>query len=849
LKRYRFWERSTISGDEKPFWSIPSSELFEQLQTTREGLTNDEVQRRLSSCGYNLLKEKKKADAITLLLNQFKSPLVIILLVAAILSIFLQDPASATIILAIVFVSGILGFWQERGATDAVKKLLSIVQVNTTALRNGEPSQIPLEQIVPGDVVILNAGNMVPGDCTLIEVRDLFVDEATLTGETYPAEKSVGVLAPDAPLSARSNTLFMGTHVVSGTGKALVVTTGKKTEFGRISESLTLKPPETDFERGIRRFGYLLMEITLIMVIAIFAVNAYFGRPILVSFLFSVALAVGLTPQLLPAIVTVNLAHGAKEMATRKVIVKRLVSIENFGSMNLLCSDKTGTLTEGQVQVHSTIDIEGNASEKVLLYACLNANFESGFANPIDEAIRAKSTFDLTPYKKVDEVPYDFVRKRLSILASKDNVYIMTTKGAVPNVLDACAQAETSNGVVQIADVREKIQQRFEDLSRQGFRLLGVAYKNVLADRISKDQETQMTFLGFLLLFDPPKPMINKVLQDLQNLGISLKIITGDNRFVAASLSTQVGLTSSRVLTGPELQQMSDEALLQQVKDTDVFAEVDPNHKERIILAFKKVGYVVGFMGDGINDASALHAADVGISVNTAVDVAKEAADIVLLEKDLGVLVEGVQDGRKTFANTLKYVFMAVSANFGNMFSMAGASLFLSFLPLLPTQVLLTNLMTDFPEMAIPTDSVDSVMVQKPRRWNVQFIRDFMMTFGLLSSVFDYATFGVLLFILHATVDQFRTGWFIESVVSATLIVLIIRTQQPFFRSKPSKYLLFATVSVVIATVLLPFTALGKLFGFVPVSLTFLLFTAIIVGLYLLGAELTKRLFYKRERY
>ncbi len=849
MKRYRFWERSTISGDEKPFWSIPSSELFEQLQTTPEGLTNDEVQRRLSSYGYNLLKEKKKADAITLLLNQFKSPLVIILLIAAILSIFLQDPASATIILAIVFVSGILGFWQERGATDAVKKLLSIVQVNTTALRNGEPSQIPIEQIVPGDVVILNAGNMVPGDCTLIEVRDLFLDEATLTGETYPAEKSVGVLAPDAPLSARSNTLFMGTHVVSGTGKALVVTTGKKTEFGRISESLTLKPPETDFERGIRRFGYLLMEITLIMVIAIFAVNAYFGRPILVSFLFSVALAVGLTPQLLPAIVTVNLAHGAKEMATRKVIVKRLVSIENFGSMNLLCSDKTGTLTEGQVQVHSTIDIEGNASEKVLLYACLNANFESGFANPIDEAIRAKNTFDLTPYKKVDEVPYDFVRKRLSILVSKDNVYIMTTKGAVPNVLDVCAQAETSNGVVQIADVREKIQQRFEDLSRQGFRLLGVAYKNVLADRIGKDQETQMTFLGFLLLFDPPKPMINKVLQDLQNLGISLKIITGDNRFVAASLSTQVGLTSSRVLTGPELHLMSDEALLQQVKDTDVFAEVDPNHKERIILAFKKVGYVVGFMGDGINDASALHAADVGISVNTAVDVAKEAADIVLLEKDLGVLVEGVQDGRKTFANTLKYVFMAVSANFGNMFSMAGASLFLSFLPLLPTQVLLTNLMTDFPEMAIPTDSVDSVMVQKPRRWNVKFIRDFMMTFGLLSSVFDYATFGVLLFILHATVDQFRTGWFIESVVSATLIVLIIRTQQSFFRSKPSKYLLFATVSVVIATVLLPFTALGKLFGFVPVSLTFLLLAAIIVGLYVLSAELAKRFFYKREGY
>jgi Mg2+-importing ATPase len=423
----------------------------------------------------------------------------------------------------------------------------------------------------------------------------------------------------------------------------------------------------------------------------------------------------------------------------------------------------------------------------------------------------------------------------------------MTTKGAVSNVLDVCAQAETLNGVVQIADVREKIQQRFEDLSGQGFRVLGVAYKNISVDRIGKDQETQMIFLGFLLLFDPPKPMIKTVLQNLQTLGISLKIITGDNRFVAASLSTQIGLTSSSVLTGPELHLMSDDALLQRVKVTDVFAEVDPNHKERIILAFKKAGYVVGYMGDGINDASALHAADVGISVNTAADVAKEAADIVLLEKDLGVLVQGVQDGRKTFANTLKYVFMAASANFGNMFSMAGASLFLSFLPLLPTQVLLTNLMTDFPEMAIPTDSVDSDMVQKPKRWNVKFIRDFMMTFGLLSSVFDYATFGVLLFILHATADQFRTGWFIESVASATLIVLVIRTQQSFFRSKPSKYLMFATLAVVIATVLLPFTTLGVLFGFVPITPTFLLFTAIIVGLYVVGAELTKRLFYKRE--
>ncbi len=835
--------------DVKSFWSIPQADLLKQLRTTPDGLTGEEGQRRLSQYGYNVLKPKKKTDALTLFVNQFKSPLVIILMFAAVLSFFLQDPASATIILAIVFVSGLLGFWQERGATNAVEKLLSIVQIKTTALRDGKPNEIPLEQTVPGDVIILSAGKMVPGDSAILECKDLFVDQAALTGETFPAEKMTGVLAPQASVSERSNSLFMGTHVISGTARVVIVQTGKNTEFGKIADSLTLRPPETGFEYGVRHFGYLLMELTSIMVIAIFAVNAYFGRPILASFLFSVALAVGLTPQLLPAIVTVNLAHGAKEMATQKVIVKRLVSIENFGSMNLLCSDKTGTLTEGQVQLHSTIDIEGNTDEKVLLYACLNAYYETGFANPIDEAIRSKNTFDFSAYTKLDEVPYDFVRKRLSILVSKDDVHTMIMKGAVPNVLATCSNAEAPNGIVQIADVKEKIQQLFEKLGTEGFRLLGVAYKNVSPEVISKEEEVQMTFLGFLLLYDPPKPDIKNVLQDLESLGISLKIITGDNRFVATAVSQLVGVSGTRVLTGQDIHNMSDEALRQQVSNIDVFAEVDPNHKERIILAFKKAGYVVGFMGDGINDASALHAADVGISVESAVDVAKEAADIVLLEKDLGVLDGGVKEGRKTFANTLKYVFMAVSANFGNMFSMAGASLFLSFLPLLPTQVLLTNLMTDFPEIAIPTDSVDHEMVVKPRRWNVGFIRNFMLTFGLLSSVFDYVTFGVLLFVLHATVDQFRTGWFMESVISAALIVLVIRTQGPLFKSRPSKYLLFATVAVVIATILLPFVGFAKLFGFVPISPSFILFTAIIVGLYILSAELTKRFFYKRVKF
>jgi len=842
-------EGARMGENEKSFWSIPTPELLKQLHTTPDGLTDEEGERRLSQYGYNLLKPKKKADALSLFANQFKSPLVIILVFAAVLSFFLQDPTSATIILIIVFISGLLGFWQERGATNAVEKLLSIVQIKITALRDGKPSDIPLEKTVPGDIVILSAGKIVPGDSAIIECKDLFVDQAALTGETFPAEKNASLVSPQASLSERSNTLFMGTHIVSGTAKAVIVATGKNTEFGKIADTLTLRTPETGFEFGVRHFGYLLMEITLIMVIAIFAVNAYFGRPVLAAFLFSVALAVGLTPQLLPAIVTVNLAHGAKEMARQKVIVKKLVSIENFGSMNLLCSDKTGTLTEGEVQVHSTIDIDGNSSEKVLQYACLNAYFETGFVNPIDEAIRGKNTFDFSPYKKLDEVPYDFVRKRLSILVSQDGGNTMIVKGAVPNVLATCSTAETPNGAVPIADVKDKIQERFEDLGNKGFRLLGVACKNLSASVVTKDEEAQMTFLGFLLLYDPPKPEIKKVLQDLQALGISLKIITGDNRFVATAVSQLVGVSGTRVLTGPEIHEMSDEALRQRVSDTDVFAEVDPNHKERIILAFKKAGFVVGFMGDGINDATALHAADVGISVDSAVDVAKEAADIVLLEKDLAVLDGGVKEGRKTFANTLKYVFMAVSANFGNMFSMAGASLFLSFLPLLPTQVLLTNLMTDFPEIAIPTDSVDRAMVDRPRRWNVSFIRNFMVAFGLLSSVFDYVTFGVLLFVLHATVNQFRTGWFMESVISASLIVLVIRTQGPMFKSRPSKYLLIATLAVVAATVVLPFLTIGKLFGFVPISPSFIMFTAIIVGIYILGAELTKRLFYKRVRF
>jgi P-type Mg2+ transporter len=833
------------------FWSISATEIHQHLETTQDGLTSTEARQRLVRYGFNLLKPQDRSDVFTLLLAQFKSPLILILLFATGLSFFLHDPVNAFIILTIVLVSGLLGFWQEHSATNAVKQLLAIVQIKATVLRDGGPQEIPVEEIVPGDIVILNAGDVVPGDCLVDESKDLFVDEATLTGETYPVEKSIGVLAAETPLDHRTNSLWMGTHVVSGSARALVIGTGKQTEFGKVCGRLRLRPPETDFERGIRRFGYFLMEVTLVLVIAIFAINVYLARPVLDSFLFSLALAVGLTPQLLPAIISINLAHGAKRMAQEKVIVKRLASIENFGSMNVICSDKTGTLTEGIVHLQSALDVEGNPNDKVLLYAYINAFYETGFTNPIDEAIRTHREFDVSDYRKADEIPYDFLRKRLSILVAHGDTHLMVTKGALQNVLAVCSTAETVTGaLVDIGLVRDRIQRHFEEFSRKGFRTLGIAYNNMGTESLmSKTDEADMTFLGFLVLFDPTKPNIIGTINRLKDLGVSLKIITGDNHLVAANVSQQMGLSSTKILIGPDLRLLSDGALFKRVMEVDVFAEIEPNQKERIILALKKVGNVVGYMGDGINDGSALHAADVGISVESAVDVAKEAADIVLLEKNLDVLVQGVREGRTTFANTLKYVFMATSANFGNMFSMAGVSLFLPFLPLLPKQILLTNLMTDFPEMTIANDRVDSEMIEYPRRWDIKAIRKFMITFGLVSSVFDYLTFYALLAIVHATQDQFRTGWFVESVVSASLIVLVIRSRKPFFKSRPSKYLFTATLLVVIVTVMLPLTPIGKIFGFTRLSISFYLLLGVIVILYIVTAEIVKRIFYQKVKF
>lgn len=837
-------------NNQPAYWNQSVEDIMRSFGVSVNGLSVSESEERLKQYGANTLKKSSKTSDVLLFLLQFKSPLTLLLLTAAMLSVFLGDRTDAIIIFGIVFISSVLGFFQERGAANAVAQLLKIVQIRCTVWRDGTASEISVEEVVPGDIVHLSAGDIVPGDAIIVESKELYMDEAAFTGETFPVEKNVGVLPDDTPLAKRTNMVFMGSHVISGRAVVLVTGTGKQTEFGKISSRLTVRMPETDFERGIHRFGYMLMEITLLLVMIIFAVNVFMHKPVLDSLLFSLALAVGLTPQLLPAIITINLSKGAHDMAKKKVIVKRLSSIENFGSMNILCTDKTGTITAGKVDLKDVVDINGASSPKAFYYAWLNASLQQGFRNLIDEAICNSFNGQKTSESVISEIPYDFIRKRLTIYSRIQDQSIAITKGAFNKVLEICTSAEMPDeSVKNIESCRDAIMAQYQQLSAAGYRTLGVAYKKTDVGEFNISDETDMVFLGFVTLFDPLKPETLQTVKELQDLGLSLKIITGDNELVAKSLVAQMGIQNPIIVTGKQMTEMSEAALLNRVLSAHVFAEVEPNHKERIILALKKSGNVVGFMGDGINDAPALHAADVGISVDTAVDVAKEAADIVLLAPDLEVLKDGITEGRKTFANTMKYVFMATSANFGNMFSMAGVSLFLPFLPLLPKQILLTNLLTDFPEMSIASDRVDSESVSKPMRWDLEFIKRFMITFGLISSIFDYLTFGVLLYFLKANEQLFQTGWFVESIISATLIVLVVRTRKPFFRSLPGKYLVLATVLVIVFVLIIPFSPFMKLFDFVQLPPAFFGWMAGIVMLYILTVEVAKKWFYTRNRY
>jgi P-type Mg2+ transporter len=828
------------------YWSESPATLLTTLQSRPRGLISDEAKERLKHYGANVLQEKKWTT-LKLLASQFKGPLVLILVFAALVSFSVQEWLDASIILAILLGSTLLGFQQEYSANRAAEKLKSRVAVKSSVLRDGDEQRLDSKDLVPGDVVLLAAGSLIPADGVLLESNTLYVNQAVLTGETFPGLKETGAVPANASLAERSNSLFAGTSVRSGTGTMLVVQTGASTIFGQLAERLE-QNPESDFERGLRRFGVLLSYLTFILVLGVLSTHLLAHRPVLESLLFAIALAVGIAPELLPAIVSLTLAKGAEHMARHGVIVKRLSALENFGSMDVLCTDKTGTITEGEVKLEQALDAQGQASVKVLSDAALNAHFQTGLSNPLDEALQQAVQLDLNVYQKLAEIPYDFTRKRLSVILQKGDDVELISKGALEHILEVCTSWQEGESVKELDDAaRQEILENYQLWGQEGFRVLGLAKKSLEVKAYGLEDEQGLIFSGFLLFADPSKTDASQTIAELAKLGVTLKIITGDNIHVARHIAEQVGLQVANALTGRELNDSSEEALIHIAERVSLFAEVDPNQKERIIKALQKTGHVVGYLGDGINDASALRAADVGISVDEAVDVAKEAADFVLLGHDLKVLSEGIEEGRRTFANTQKYIFITTSANFGNMLSMAGASLFLPFLPLLPKQILLNNFLSDFPALTIAGDSVDREHIERPQRWDIRFIRKFMVTFGLISSVFDYLTFGLLIYIFRATPEQFRTAWFTESLLTEIVVLLIMRTRKRFYQSRASGALLLASLVVTLAAFALPYLPLASALGFValPVNLVLALFLLTIA--YGAVTELGKSFFYRSQ--
>ena len=781
----------------------------------------------------------------------------------------MQDTTDALIIFAIVLFSAVLSFFQEYRAGVAVEELLKVVGDKVTVERDGKERELSAEELVRGDVILLRVGDLVPADCYLLSASGLTANESALTGETFPAEKRAGALDAGTVLAKRSNCLYMGTGIKTGSGRAVVVHTAPESEFGKISASVQSKEKPTDFERGVQSFGAFLIRITVVMLAAIFLFNILMKKPLFDSFMFALALSVGLTPQLLPAIISINLAKGAKRMAEQKVIVRKLNAIENFGSMDVLCSDKTGTITRGEAALSGAVtageglqdEISEDSAlpealaverERLLLAAYLNAKLQEGYRNPLDDALTRRER-PIDAYRKVAEIPYSFESRCLTVTVDtpENSLFhgdrVMITKGALEEILNRSVSALNAAGQeVPLDEMRNEIEAGYAHYAGLGYRAIGLATRTLSSEEdAATAKDGGLMFRGMLLFLDPLKDKVRETVAAIRCEGVSLKIITGDNALIAANIAGQLDMDAKQILTGSEIAALSGEELKARVREAELFAEVDPGQKEAIILALKDAGAVVGYMGDGINDAPALHAADVGISVESASDIAKSAASIVLLEQDLGVLLAGIREGRKTFANTLKYIFMTTSANFGNMFSMAGISLILPFLPLLPKQILSTNVLTDMPEVQIADDVVDAEWVSRPIRWDFRMIRRFMLLFGLISSSFDYLSFYVLLRVFRADAALFRSGWFVESVVSAALVVLIIRTSKPFFRSRVGKGLCFATVLSIVAAIALPYTPLGALLGLVPLPGTLLAALGLVVVCYMLTAEIAKRWFYR----
>ncbi len=822
------------------------------MSGTVQGLSSVEAARRLGTYGPNEPAPVRRLSAVVQLFHLFANPLVVILLVASAIAGSLGQQVDALIIVTMVVLGVSINFWQSYRSQQAAERLRSSVIPTATVLRDGAWVETPLRNVVPGDVFRLSAGDLVPADARLLESRDLSVQQSMLTGESLPADKMASAATPDGATDPNApHLVFLGTSVVSGTGTAVAVATGPKTMFGDIAVRLGSRVPETEFEHGLRRFSLLILRTTVVLVLFILLMGIAFKHDAFESLLFAVALGVGLTPEFLPMISSVTLTRGALRMARDQVIVKHLPAIQDFGSIDILCSDKTGTLTSGVMQFDRAVDPTGAASSRPLTLASINSSFETGIRSPLDAAILQQAAVDVAGYQKLDEIPFDFERRRLSVVVEAPDGggrRLLITKGASESIIERSTAFETGGQVRPFdAATRQTCAAVYERMGEDGLRVLAVAYR-WLEPRAaySRDDEADLVLAGFVSFADPVLPDVAGVLADLKRDGIAVKILTGDNERVARHVCRAIGLDEQQIVTGDDLARIDDAALGHLAEQASVFTRVSPAQKNRILLALKRRGHVVGFMGDGINDAPSLHTADVGISVMTAADVARDAADIILGQPSLRVLHRGILEGRRASGNMMKYLLMGTSSNFGNMFSMAAASVFLPFLPMLPTQILLNNFLYDLAQVTIPGDNVDDAYLRHPQRWDMRVIRDFMVFIGPISSIFDFLTFYVLLHYFHAHQSLFHTGWFVESLATQTLVLFVIRTMGNPFRSRPSRALTVTTLVIVAIGAVLPATPLATFLGFTKLPVSYFAFLIPATLTYLVMVDVAKRQLVRR---
>jgi len=831
----------------------PIEVIFEKLKTSEKGLSEQETQRRLEEYGFNEPAKKKKRSILTQILSKFLNPLVIVLLIIATFSIFFGEKISALLVSLMAIMSVFLSFIQEYRAGKEAEKLSEMVRATATVYRNGKSREVKIREIVPGDIVDLFAGDMIPADLRIISCKDLFINQASLTGESFPIEKIAEPLQnKNGSIAELRNIAFMGSSVVSGTALGVAVKTGISTQFGEILRKLATMRIETSFDKGVHKFTWLMIRAMLFMILFIFAINAFRRGNFVESLLFSLGVAVGLTPEMLPMLVTINLSKGAIAMSKKEVIVKRLNSIQNLGAMDVLCTDKTGTLTMDKIVLERHCDVIRKDNDDVLRYAYINSFYQTGLKNLLDRAILKHEKLLIQQFKKIDEIPFDFSRKIMSVVVEVDGKHRIISKGAPEEIFKRCSKYELEGEILDMEDlILTDLKEEYDNLSAEGFRVLAIAYKDMDNARqvYSKDDENDLILKGYVAFLDPPKPTVKKAIQALQKLSIEFKVLTGDNELVTKKICSEVGLDVQSLATGEQVDKLDDRELRELVKTTNVFARLSPLQKERIIRALHENKHIVGYLGDGINDALALKISDVGISVNNAVDIAKESADIILLKKSLMVLEDGVIEGRKTFGNIVKYIKMGSSSNFG-MFSMTGGSMFLPFLPMLPIQILLNNFLYDLSQVAIPNDGVDKEYTIKPRPWNVNYIKKFMIIIGPISSIYDFLTYGVMLFIFHASPELFHTGWFIESLCTQTLIIHVIRTGKiPFLESRPSRFLILTSILIVTTGIAIPFSPLAKPFGFVaPPPLYFVILFFMVIT-YMLLVQVVKTWFIKKYGY